>query len=102
MNSSNGLPSPKEAEVLEMLLSGHEMYGLEMVRNSKGSLKRGTIYVTLNRLEEQRLVSSRADKADETGLSRRHYRITGQGTRALQAYQYAQSVMMPPLLPVGA
>ena len=29
------------------------MYGLELVTESEGALKRGTVYVTLGRLEEK-------------------------------------------------
>jgi DNA-binding PadR family transcriptional regulator len=34
------------------------MYGLEMVRASSGKLKRGSIYVTLTRMEDKTRVTS--------------------------------------------
>ncbi len=62
------------------------MYGLEMVKASGGALKRGTVYVTLNRMVEKKLLTSRKeeDKA-HPGLPRPAYRITGLGAAALQA-----------------
>jgi PadR family transcriptional regulator, regulatory protein PadR len=92
--SHPNLPSPKEAEILELLLGGVERYGLELVTVSGGSLKRGTIYVLLDRLEEKRFVSSRVDtKPNVSGLARRLYKITGLGAAALAAYQHAREAM---------
>jgi DNA-binding PadR family transcriptional regulator len=53
---------------------------LDLVHASRGRLKRGGIYVTLGRMEEKGLVSSRA--ADG---GRREYRPTALGERALMA-----------------
>jgi len=44
--------SPKERLVLE-LLRHQELYGLQFVAASRGRLKRGTVYVTLGRMEEK-------------------------------------------------
>ena len=44
--------SGKETVILELLLEGHEMYGLELVDASRRRLKRGTGSVTLLRMEE--------------------------------------------------
>ncbi len=62
------------------------MYGLELVSASGGKLKRGTIYVTLGRLQEKRFVRSRV-KRDSThpGLPRPRYTVTALGERALAA-----------------
>ena len=87
--------SPKEALVLGMLISGaRERYGLELVELSKGQLRRGTIYVTLGRMEEKGLVSSRRESAgDATTIPRRQYRPTGLGRSVLRAHeQYAHSI----------
>ena len=51
--------SAKESVILELLYDNQERYGLELVRMSEGELKRGTIYVTLNRMEEKLYISSR-------------------------------------------
>lgn len=97
------LPSSKEAEILDLLLSGREMYGLEMIRESGGGLKRGTIYVLLDRLQDQGFVSSRKEEtSDASGLARRYYRITGQGQRALQAHRDAQNRWVLPGTLAGA
>lgn len=94
MNFLTGLPSPKEAEILALLLDNGEMYGLQMVQFSNGALKRGTIYVVLDRLEDQKLVSSRSEvQPGAAGLARRFYKITGHGQRALTAYRAGQNVL---------
>lgn len=97
-SSTPDLPSlsRKEALILEMLVGhGRELYGLEMVDASNGELKRGTIYVTLQRLQEKGLIESRqeARTAPEIGIPRRLYNITGHGQRVLSAYQAAHSVL---------
>lgn len=97
-SSSFELPSlsRKEAYVLAMLASGgREMFGLEMIEASDGELKRGTIYVTLQRMQEKGFIDSRqeARPAPEVGIARRLYRITGLGSRVLAAYEAARSVM---------
>lgn len=75
--------SPVEQEILELLL-GQAMFGLEMVRASK-SLKRGTIYVTLNRMEEKGYVTSHHhDDRSQPGMPRRRYAISAIGKRALE------------------
>jgi PadR family transcriptional regulator PadR len=88
------IPSGKEAIVLELLLqrSSREMYGLELVRDSANRLKRGTIYVTLDRMETKGLVQSRLEyeKTDEKSLPRRLYRVTGFGQRVYEAWQLAR------------
>lgn len=94
--STPDLPSlsRKEALILEMLVSGRrELYGLEMVDASKGALKRGTIYVTLGRLQEKGLIESRQEEriAPEIGIPRRLYQITGLGQRVWEAHQAASS-----------
>jgi DNA-binding PadR family transcriptional regulator len=45
--------SGKEFAILNLLVTNGEMYGLEMVRALPSTLKRGTIYVTLSRMEEK-------------------------------------------------
>ena len=69
-----------ERQILGLLATREVCYGLELVAASKGRLKRGGIYVTLGRMEEKGLVSSRAGEG-----GRRLYRMTGLGQRALFA-----------------
>jgi DNA-binding PadR family transcriptional regulator len=85
------LPSGKELVVLELLVSRREMYGLELVKQGRG-LRRGTIYVLLNRMEEKGYVKSRQVKHEGTpGLPLRVYSVTGLGQRAYAAWQQAQA-----------
>lgn len=66
-----------------------------MVEESKGSLKRGTIYVLLDRLEEKGFVSSRTDAvARASGIPRKLYRITGHGQRALTGLRSALAAQL--------
>lgn len=103
MNISSRLPSPKEVEILSLLLNGREMYGLEMVKASEGALKRGTIYVLLDRLEDRGFVTSRAEKLEGvSGMPRRLYQITGQGQRALHAMRSAHQSIIGASISVGA
>lgn len=73
--------SAKEALILGLLGRSKEMYGLELVAASDGELKRGTVYVTLGRMEDKGFISSRLE--DETprfgGLPRRLYTATALG-----------------------
>src|SRR3954447_25627179 len=86
---------PKEALILELLVEQSELYGLQLVAASDGRLKRGTVYVTLGRMEEKGFITSRVEKApsDEGGLPRRIYEPTAFGRRALSAYGH---VVRPP------
>ena len=67
--------SAKEALILD-LLRGSEKYGLELVTASDGALKRGTVYVTLGRMEDKGLIVSRVegDTPALGGLPRRLYK----------------------------
>lgn len=84
----------KEEMILRMLISktGGEMYGLEMVEAAKGGLPRGTVYVTLDRMEDKGLVSSKLEErgADFRGTPRRLYKITGAGQTTLRALDAAR------------
>jgi DNA-binding PadR family transcriptional regulator len=87
MNKDVHRLSPTEGVILELLRST-EMYGLQLVQASGGTLKRGTVYVTLGRMEEKGYVESRpeARHAGAIGLPRRLYRPTGLGLRVLDAW----------------
>jgi PadR family transcriptional regulator, regulatory protein PadR len=84
-------PSLKEALVLELLLASpkQKMYGLELVNKSDRKLKRGTVYVTLNRMEEKGYIESHeeSEQAKTPGLPRRLYRLTGYGLRVFAAWR---------------
>ena len=77
--------SAKELAILELLGKSRQMYGLELVTESAGALKRGTVYVTLGRMEEKGYITSRAEAASpaQGGLPRRLYRSTPYGRELL-------------------
>jgi len=64
------------------------MYGLQLVEHSDGTLKRGTVYVTLGRMEAKGFVESdeQALPPGGIGLPRRIYRLTSVGERVLRAW----------------
>ncbi len=72
--------------ILKLLADTGELYGLELVAKSEGALKRGTVYVTLDRLEESGLIESklRAPSKGQQGPSRRIYSITGLGKKVMK------------------
>jgi DNA-binding PadR family transcriptional regulator len=88
--------SAKETLILELLVRD-ELYGLQMVAASKRRLKRGTVYVTLGRMEEKGYVASRQEDAppEAGGLPRRLYRATPLGRRVLAAWTTAARRLMP-------
>jgi DNA-binding PadR family transcriptional regulator len=99
------LPSRNEVEVLQLLASGREMYGLELIKRSGGTLKRNSIYVVLGRMEDQSYIKGREVKVEGMpGLPRRLYKITGLGQQALAMWNAAQAVQATwgKLKPAGA
>ena len=89
--------SPKEALILEMLIRNGEMFGLQMVDESGGKLKRGTVYVTLNRMEDKGFVTSWQEekKLGSIGLPRRRYQPSGHGARVFKAWERLASDLVP-------
>lgn len=86
--------SGKEAVVFDLLLKtpASEKYGLELVSESANRLRRGTIYVTLSRMEDKGYVESRLEEPERptSGLPRRLYRATGFGQKVYEAWQLAR------------
>lgn len=80
--------SSKERLILEQLVPAGAKYGLQLVDDSRGGLKRGTVYVTLARMEEKGLIASEhAPSSDAAGaVPRRMYRPTAHGRRVLDAW----------------
>ena len=78
----------KERFILELLVSSGPMYGLQLVEQSGGALKRGTVYVTLGRMEAKGFVESVQEELPPgaIGLPRRIYKPTGLGERMLRAW----------------
>ncbi len=83
--------SDKEYLIMEMLVDNEEMFGLEMVEVSEDELKKGTIYVTLQRMFDKNLLDSREEKrsSDEGGIARRMYFPTKYGERVFKAQEIA-------------
>ena len=82
-------PSMSRTESIAMeLLRGRERYGLELVDASGGSLKRGSVYVTLARMEEKGFVDSWQEERAQgaSGLPRRLYRATPYGLKVHDAF----------------
>jgi DNA-binding PadR family transcriptional regulator len=62
------------------------MYGLEIVDESGGRLKRGTVYVTVARMQQKKLVefADAASAVTDHLVQRRLYRATAYGLRVLE------------------
>jgi len=89
-----------EHEILKLLTQRTEMYGLEMVKASS-SLKRGSVYVVLGRMEDKGWIRSRPeDEPNHPGLVRRLYSIAAPGELALRAVSAAERVYFD-AVPVG-
>jgi DNA-binding PadR family transcriptional regulator len=90
-----GLPrfSPTERLIVELLSAHDELFGLRMVELSNGRLKRGTVYVTLGRMQDKGYLESRQEPMPEgaIGLPRRLYRPTGLAMRVLAAWKAAET-----------
>ena len=68
--------------ILRALEAGTWLYGKELAE--RAHVGRGTVYVYLERLEDQGLIESREEPPKAHGmLARRVYRITSRGLRAL-------------------
>jgi PadR family transcriptional regulator len=89
--------SPKESLILDLLIAGEEMYGLQLVDESRRQLKRGTVYVTLGRMEDKGYITSRLEDAppEVGGLPRRLYRPTALGRRLAAAWSAAAQHLNP-------
>ena len=83
----------KEAYILTFLTAHRKGYGLEMVKNSGGLLKRGSVYVTLNRMQQKGYVKAGTEPTppDEQGPPRRYYIATAKGAQALDSWNLLRS-----------
>lgn len=93
--AQNDIPrlSRKEFLIMNLLVWGRgEMYGLQLVEASDGALKRGTVYVTLARLEDKGYITSKLESEKIGGASaRRLYTFTGHGQRVYRALARLQA-----------
>jgi len=95
--------SPKEKVILGLLMKvGRKgSYGLQLVQQSEGELRPGTIYVTLERMQEKGLVESRQEERTPgmSGIPRRIYNTTWYGMRVFQAWEKLQGLSVFRLTP---
>jgi DNA-binding PadR family transcriptional regulator len=99
MTRSNRRLSPQTIEVLRALAAQGDgwLYGLEITAAT--SLKSGSLYPILVRLDERGLLEGRWTPSDKPGRPPRHaYRITGGGRSALHNAQ----AVSPSLKPQGS
>jgi PadR family transcriptional regulator PadR len=89
--------SPKELLVLELLVRDKQLYGLQLVAASRRRLKRGTVYVTLGRMEDKGYIASTLDDPPpgSGGLPRRIYQPTPLGRRMLRTWSSGAKQLMP-------
>lgn len=76
-----------EESILRLLLSGSSS-GRKMVKDSNDELKIGSIYVTLQRMEEKGLITSEIEKLDlseKFKIPKRIYTITTYGEQVFYA-----------------
>lgn len=90
MQGNDDIPrlSGKEHTILDILIGKGELYGLGIVEASAGAIKRGTLYVTLTRMEAKGFVTSRKEEQapGALGPARRLYKPTGYGVQVLNAW----------------
>ena len=96
--------SATERLINELLMAHEELFGLRMVELSDGRLKRGTVYVTLGRMQEKGYLESRQEPLPEgaIGLPRRLYRPTGLAMRILAAWKAAEQIYVTGVNPQEA
>ncbi len=90
------LPSISTTESLLLDLLGHrERFGLELVETSDSRIKRGSVYVTLARMEAKGFVESRQEDRvpGAIGLPRRLYRATPYGLKVRDAYRLLRDAL---------
>jgi PadR family transcriptional regulator len=89
--------SVKESLILDLLTERGELYGLQLVATSRRKLKRGTVYVTLGRMEQKGYITSRLEDAPANvgGMPRRLYQATSLGRRVLAAWSTPANHLMP-------
>ena len=87
------LPTGQRLRILQLLVEHGKLSGGQMLELDP-SLPRGTIYVTLQRLQEVKLVTSRKEhECKEPGSARRIYEISALGKRATHLAELGQVLM---------
>ncbi len=83
--------SGTEQTILALLMHERDLFGLQLVERSRGAVKRGTVYVTLGRMQTKGYVESRTEPPARgaIGLPRRLYRPTAYGAAVFKAWARA-------------
>ena len=83
-----------ERLILSLLHEG-EQFPLRLADRSGGSIKRGTVYVTLQRMESKGYVESQLEPniAGAVGRPRRWYRPSAYGRQVFHAWQLAERAL---------
>jgi len=86
--------STTESVILDLLEEGTR-FGLELVEASGGRLKRGSVYVTLARMEAKGFVQSEQERrhTGAIGLPRRLSRSTPYGVKVGDAYRLLRDAL---------
>lgn len=92
---------PKERLILDLLIAEGGLFGLQLVTLSHGALKRGTVYVTLGRMEAKGFIRSEQEALPPgaIGLPRRIYYPTPLGERVLRAWTVLAQELLPEMQP---
>ena len=92
---------PKERLILDLLIAEGGLFGLQLVTLSHGALKRGTVYVTLGRMEAKGFIRSEQEAIPPgaIGLPRRIYYPTPLGERVLRAWTVLAQELLPEMQP---
>ena len=86
--------------LLALVRLGEGAYGLsvrrELVDRAGREVAIGAVYATLDRLEQKGLVASALGEptAERGGRAKRHFRLTGEGSKALKRSQAAMARML--------
>jgi DNA-binding PadR family transcriptional regulator len=84
-----------ERLILSRLTQHGQEFALRLADRSGGALKRGTVYITLQRMESKGYVESRLEAQPERamGRPRRWYRPSEYGRQVLNAWAIAEHAL---------
>lgn len=81
----NIFPTKHELMILAAMRDGTPRHAFEIMREAK--IKRGTVYVLLQRLEERGFIRVTRRSQDHPGMPRPHYALSALGKQILDAYR---------------
>ena len=91
------MPQLPETErlILCILHEQGEQFALRLADRSGGSLKRGTVYITLQRMQSKGYVESQVEPAVQgaSGRPRRWYHVSAYGRQVFAALQLAERAL---------